>query len=152
MTVEIKQCDRDAAVNAMNSMVDDGFAVGCCTLSTTDGHEIAAYISEAFARHRIAAEQHQPSGDVAKMREAAIDAVAKIEMDREGYPLSRTQEEIYSDAAETVDAVLSTLTEQRPGVVAQCDISFEELIEAAQEKGALVKAGILNEQRQEVST
>lgn len=40
-------------------------------------------------------------------RDAAINAVAKIEMDREGYPLSRTQEEIYADAAEMVDVVLS---------------------------------------------
>lgn len=43
----------------------------------------------------------------AALRDAAISAVAKIEMDREGYPLSRTQEEIYADAAEMVDAVLS---------------------------------------------
>ena len=47
-------------------------------------------------------------------RGAAIAAVAKIEMDREGYPLSRTQEEIYTDAAETVDAVLAALTQPEP--------------------------------------
>lgn len=43
------------------------------------------------------------------MRERAIEAVAKIEMDREGVPYSRTQEEYYDDAAETVDAVLEAL-------------------------------------------
>ena len=44
------------------------------------------------------------------LREAAITAVAKIEMDREGYPLSRTQQEIYDDAAEMVDAVFALST------------------------------------------
>lgn len=47
-----------------------------------------------------------PTIDAPERREAAIKAVAQIEMDREGYPLSRHLDEIYTDAAETVDAVL----------------------------------------------
>jgi hypothetical protein len=43
-------------------------------------------------------------------RQRAISAVANLEMDREGRPYSRTQEEFITDAAETVDAVLATLT------------------------------------------
>lgn len=51
----------------------------------------------------------QNDAGVEGLREAAAIAVAKIEMDREGYPLSRSQEEIYEDAYETVDAVLAAL-------------------------------------------
>lgn len=43
-------------------------------------------------------------------RDAAIHAVALIEMGREGAPYSRDQEEFYSDAAEVVDAVLAAVT------------------------------------------
>ena len=43
-------------------------------------------------------------------RDAAIHAVALIEMGREGFPYSRDQEEFYSDAAEVVDAVLAAVT------------------------------------------
>lgn len=48
------------------------------------------------------------------LREAAIKAVAQIEMDREGYPLSRTQQEIYDDAAEMVDAVFALQSPSQP--------------------------------------
>jgi len=49
------QVDRNRAVDAVEAIVRDGFAVGCCLMSETDGHEFAAYLSDDFARHRIAA-------------------------------------------------------------------------------------------------
>ncbi len=52
----------------------------------------------------------------------AVHAVAKIEMDREGYPLSRSQGEIYADAGETVDAVLAALRTEAPALVEEDDI------------------------------
>ena len=39
--------------------------------------------------------------------EKVRNVIAQIEMDREGYPLSRTQEEIYDDADEMACAALA---------------------------------------------
>lgn len=49
------QADVDAAIAAVDNIVDDGFVVGCCTMSATDGHEFASYMVQAFAAHREAA-------------------------------------------------------------------------------------------------
>ena len=42
-------------------------------------------------------------------RQKAIEAAAEIEMNREGTPYARTQEEFYADAAEMVEAILAAL-------------------------------------------
>lgn len=61
--MQVEQIDRDAVVSAISAVVDDGFGVGCCIMSPTDGHELAAYITEAFARHRIA-ERERVVGEI----------------------------------------------------------------------------------------
>lgn len=57
--MQVEQIDREAAVNAVDAVVSDGFVVGCCVMDAVDGHEFAAYITEAFARHR-----HQARAEV----------------------------------------------------------------------------------------
>lgn len=66
MTVEIKQCDREA-VNAFHKESLNLLLNG--KPDVTGAYDL---LCQAFARHRIAAEQRksEPSGDVAKMREA----------------------------------------------------------------------------------
>jgi hypothetical protein len=54
------------------------------------------------------------SDSVAAARTAAIEVVAQLEMEREGHPYSRSQEEFYEDAAETVDAIHAALEPVAP--------------------------------------
>lgn len=69
------QEDRNRAVDAVNAIVSDGFAVGCCLMSENDGHEFAAYLADDFARHRTTAEAAS-AARVAELRNAALDALA----------------------------------------------------------------------------
>ena len=66
--MQVEQIDREAAVNAVDAVVSDGFVVGCCVMDAVDGHEFAAYITEAFARHRQAARAEVVGEIVAELR------------------------------------------------------------------------------------
>jgi len=94
MTVEIKQRDMDLAADIADLW--------------SDGHEDEAY--RRAARHRIAAEQRQPSGDVA-MRVAAIEAAFHAIAGDDADPHLLPETWAYAEAVAT--AVLSTLPEQR---------------------------------------
>lgn len=45
--------------------------------------------------------------------ERVTEVIAQIEMDREGYPLSRTQDEIYEDAHEMAIAAIAAMTGEK---------------------------------------
>lgn len=52
-----------------------------------------------------------------KLIEAMAHRIAQIEADREGYPLSRTMEEIYEDAWEMATAALKALRDTLEPVI-----------------------------------
>lgn len=70
--MQVEQIDRDAAINAVDAIVEDGFVVGCCVMSAVDGHEFASYIAEPFARHRHQARAEVVGEIVAWLREEAV--------------------------------------------------------------------------------
>lgn len=66
-----------------------------------------------YASAALAPARHRQTRPVEDEVERAVRAAAEIEMNREGTPYARTQEEFYEDAAEMVNAVLAALTPAR---------------------------------------
>lgn len=82
--MQVEQIDRDAAINAVDAIVEDGFVVGCSVMSAVEGHEFASYIAQAFARHR-----HQGRAEV--VGEIVADLKTLVdERDRLKLPKSTT--------------------------------------------------------------
>lgn len=97
----------------------------------TDGFKISEILPQP--RKALELKASRPVEDVE--REKAIHVAAQIEMDREGTPYARTQQEFYDDAAEMVDAILAALSslQQSEGEKAKpwcetCGVSVQEIL------------------------
>lgn len=86
-SAKVKPCDREAAVEAVRAIVENGFVIGCCAMSEVDGDEFASGLSPAFAAHREAA--------IAPLAEAIGPLIAFIDA-FDAKPLSGMADDFYS--------------------------------------------------------